>query len=287
MILIADSGSTKTDWVLTGGKNTQQKIRYNTSGYNPYFINTDSIYNSVTSALTNKIDSTRITRIFFYGAGCSTSENNDIVYKALIRCFPNAEVVVKHDMLAAARALLGSEKGFAAILGTGSNTCVYNGKEIVKHIDSLGYLLGDEGSGSFIGKTIARDYMRGYLPPELKKKFVFTYKSNHAEIFESIYNQPFPNRFLAGFCRFAYENIEHDYIQQIVRNSFNEFFKNIVTQYPDYRKYEFNCVGSVAYNFKSILNNVAASYSMQVGKIIASPIDRLVDYHLNDVLISA
>lgn len=279
MILIADSGSTKTDWILTDGK--KNHTRYSTIGYNPYFIDSESIYNSLSVKLISQLDATKVKSVFFYGAGCSTPEKNAIVYKALVRCFPDSEVFVKHDMLGAAKALLGNDKGFVAIIGTGSNTGLYNGIEIEKNIDSLGYLLGDEGSGSHIGKKIVRDFMRGHLPLELTNRFNLVYQHSHEDIFDSIYNKLLPNRFLASFCKFADENKEHEYIKRIVSESFNDFFKNLVTKYPEYEKYSFNCVGSVGYIFQDLLKEVAKSYTMNMGKLIASPIEALVNYHLS------
>ena len=279
MILIADSGSTKTDWILTdgGGNNT----RYSTIGYNPFFTDSESICSSLSVKLICQLDTSTVKTIYFYGAGCSTPKKNAIVYKALAKCFPDAEVFVKHDMLGAAKALLGNDKGFVAIIGTGSNTGLYNGMEIEKNVDSLGYLLGDEGSGSHIGKKIIRDFMRGLLPLELTKKFNLAYLHSHEDIYDSIYNKLLPNRFLASFCKFADENKEHEYIKNIVRESFNDFFKNLVTKYPGYEKYSFNCAGSVGYIFQDLLKDVAKSYTMSIGKMIASPIEALANYHLN------
>jgi glucosamine kinase len=277
MILIADSGSTKTDWVLLDDKN---QFRYKTIGYNPYFVNSENIYHSLTEKLVPQIDPLTVDSVYFYGAGCSTHDNVDIVNKALTRAFINSKVQVGHDMLAAARALLGNKRGFAAIIGTGSNTCIYDGREVEKNIDSLGYLLGDEGSGSYIGKKVVRDFMRGYLPKELNDKFVEKYHLTNDEIFNTLYNKPMPNRFLASFCMFADENKEHEYIRQIVRDSFNDFFKNLVSKYPDYDKYSFNCVGSVGHAFKDLLQEMAAKYNMEPGQIINSPIDNLVEYHM-------
>jgi N-acetylglucosamine kinase-like BadF-type ATPase len=278
MILIADSGSTKTDWILIGNGGKQC---FKTMGYNPYFINSESIYQSLTQSLIPQIGTAKITGIYFYGAGCSNSENVNIVRKALSRCFLQSEIMVGHDMLAAARALLGDKPGFAAIIGTGSNTCLYDGRNVSLNIDSLGYLLGDEGSGSYIGKKIVRDYLRGYLPADLDTDFKNTYNNlTQAQVFDSLYNKPLPNRFLAGFCMFADKHKADKYIQNIVFDSFNDFFANLVAKYPDYSSYSFNCVGSVASAFSNILKDVAEKYRMQVGRIINSPIDDLVKYHL-------
>jgi glucosamine kinase len=279
MLLVADSGSTKTHWVLIDKKGTQS--HYSTIGYNPYFIDTDSIYKSLSETLLSQFDAGLVSKVFFYGAGCSTAEKLAIVRDALSKAFPNAELFIGHDLLAAARALLGNKRGFAAIIGTGSNTGIYDGTTIEKNIDSIGYLLGDEGSGCYIGKKIVRDYMRNYLRPELRKKFDQQYNSiSHADIFDSIYNKPLPNRFLASFCTFAVENKEHPYITEIVKESFNDFFKNLVSGYPGYKELSFNCVGSVGFLFQDILKEVATAYHMKTGKLIRSPIEELVKYHL-------
>ena len=282
MILIADSGSTKTDWVLSDGK--KNFTRYSTIGYNPYFINSDAIYESISQKLSSQLNASGVKKVFFYGAGCSTAENVSIVNHALSKLFSNAKISVGHDMLAAARALLGNQPGFAAIIGTGSNTCMYNGSEIVQNIDSLGYLLGDEGSGSYIGKIIVRDFMRGNLPKRLEKKFKEYYNLNSGSIFDSLYNKPLPNRFLAGFCKFADHNKENEYIKRIVKHAFSDFFTNLVSLYPDYQKFSFNCVGSVGFIFKEQLKEVASSHKMKIGKVISSPIEELVVYHFKQQL---
>jgi glucosamine kinase len=277
MILIADSGSTKTDWVLL---NDKEQRAYKTVGYNPYFTNSENIYQSVTESISSYFDPSVVKSVFFYGAGCSEDDKVAIVNKALTRCFVNADVQVGHDMLAAARALLGNTPGFAAIIGTGSNTCTYDGRMVSKNIDSLGYLLGDEGSGSYIGKKIVKDFMRGYLPEELNLDFKNTFNLTNSEIFNTLYNKPLPNRFLASFCKFADVHKEHPHIKKIVKDSFDDFFNNLVTRYPGYEKYSFNCIGSVGYIFRDILTEVAASHGMNTGKIIHTPIEDLVNYHL-------
>ncbi len=279
MLLIADSGSTKTDWTLTDGKVSNQ---FHTIGYNPYFIDTEAIYYSISENLLREFDASKVSKVFFYGAGCSTDAKKDIVRKALNRAFPTAaEIFVGHDLLAAARALLGKEIGFAAILGTGANSCLYDGNDCSVNIDSLGYLLGDEGSGSYIGKKIVRDFMRRRLEPELQKRFKERFQiENNEQIFHTLYTTQFPNRYLASFCKFADEFVTHPYIRNKVRDSFRDFFKNLVSKYPDYKNYSFNCIGSVGFIFKDILEEVADSYDMKMGKVIQSPMKDLVDFHL-------
>ena len=285
MILIADSGSTKTDWALIDPQKRTFSI-YHTIGYNPYFIDSEAIYYSLSENLVKDMEASVVTEVHFYGAGCSTILKKDIVKKALTRIFNNAEVNVGHDLLGSARALLGRDKGFAAILGTGANTCIYDGNDCVMNIDSLGYLLGDEGSGSYIGKKIVRDFMRNRLDPDLQSRFKerFQIESNE-QIFQTLYTTQFPNRYLASFCKFADEYVTHPYIKNKVRDSFRDFFKNLVSKYPDYKDYSFNCVGSVGSVFSEILIEVANSYEMKVGKVIQSPLQDLVDYHLKQHLI--
>ena len=280
MIAIADGGSTKTNWCLIN--EFGRKILFNTEGYNPYFSKEDYIVQSLNESLPDHLEKDKLTEVYYYGAGCSTEENVNIVKRAMEQVYPNATVYVGHDLLAACRALLGDESGFAAILGTGTNTCIYNGKDIELNIDSLGYFLGDEGSGSYIGKRILSDYMKGFMPKKLLKTFYETYKLTNEDILDHIYNKPLPNRFCAGFSKFIYDNSKgfEDYTYATVDYAFTAFFDNLVTHYPDYKKYTLNCVGSVGYSFRDILSVVSNRYEMGIGKIIRSPIDDLVAYHL-------
>ncbi len=280
MKLIADGGSTKTAWTLVDAQK-QTVGEYRTEGYNPYFWDTEQIKASMQEQLISKIDALAVNEVFFYGAGCSTPEKNAIVQRAFDPCFPNARVHIEHDLLASARALLKREKGFAAILGTGTNTCLYDGYTITHNIDSLGYLLGDEGSGSYIGRKLVRDFMRHYFPEDLQKAFAekFGYTDNE-QIFNDLYHKPFPNRTLAGFCGFAGEHAGNEYIRAIVRESFEDFFKNLVSRYPKYQEYKFNCVGSVGYSFKDILIDIAENrYGMKAATMLRSPINALVEFH--------
>jgi N-acetylglucosamine kinase-like BadF-type ATPase len=280
MILIADGGSTKTSWCQLDLADPQQRVHFNTEGYNPYFIDTAGIVASLDQSLPETLNRAEVRQVSYYGAGCSTPHNVGIVEQAMRKVFPRANVYVGHDLLAAARALLAQQSGFAAILGTGTNSCIYDGREVTHNIDSLGYFLGDEGSGSWIGKRLLRDYMRRLMPDGLQEIFRETYGLDNEQIFDRVYNQPLPNRFLASFSKFAYENNNSSYCRDIVVEGFEAFFKNLVTRYPNYQDYSFNCVGSVGYNFRDALAQVARAHGMQVGKIIRSPIDSLVDYHV-------
>ncbi len=278
MKLIADSGSTKTDWVLI--HHNSEAGRYHTPGYNPFFFDTEAIYSSLNENLLVQLQVAEIKEVYFYGAGCSSPQKCDIVHKALQQAFQNANIIVTHDLLASAKALLGDNPGFAAILGTGANTCLYDGEKVALNIDSLGHILGDEGSGCYIGRKLVRDYMRKLMPQELWDNFKETYKLDNEQLYDILFNKPSPNRFLASFAKFAHKHKHTEYIRAIVRDSFHDFFKNLVSHYPNYTDYTLNCVGSIGYLFKDILLDKAEEFNMKPGKIIQSPINDLVLYHL-------
>ncbi|WP_183566622.1 N-acetylglucosamine kinase [Mucilaginibacter sp. SP1R1] len=280
MIIIADGGSTKTNWCLVTEEG--KKVYFNTEGYNPYFSGTEYIIQSLNESLPTDLEKDEITEVNYYGAGCSTPEMRKIVEEAMKAVFTKSKVNIGHDLLAAARALLGNNEGFAAILGTGTNTCIYDGKEVVNNIDSGAYILGDEGSGCYIGKKLLADYLRGYMPEPVRALFWETFKLTPDDINEQVYTQPRANRFCASFSKFVYDNNVHiEYSRNLVRTSFEDFFRNLVTHYPDYQKYTFNCIGSVGYNFRNVLEEVVTENGMVVGNIIRSPIDNLVKYHLD------
>jgi glucosamine kinase len=279
MILIADGGSTKTSWCQLS--DAGQRVYFNTEGYNPDFVDTQTIIASLGKSLPDTLPRAEVREIHFYGAGVSSPAKAEIIAAAMREVFTGAnKVEVTEDLLAAARALLGHEPGFAAILGTGTNSCIYDGQKIAYNVDSLGYFLGDEGSGSFLGKRLLRDYMRNLLPDGLQEALKAEYHLGHRnDIIDRLYNQPLPNRFLASFAKFAYDHNNVSYCRQIVVEAFEAFFQNIVVHYPDYQNYTFNCIGSVGYNFRDALTQVANGHGMQVGKIIRSPIDDLVSFH--------
>jgi len=281
MIVIADGGSTKTNWCLIN--EAGRKIHFNTEGYNPYFAKQDYIENSLRTTLPDSLDPSKLEEVYYYGAGCSTDANKKIVADAMQKVFVNAKINVDHDLLASCRALLGDEPGFAAILGTGTNTCLYDGNGIELNIDSLGYFLGDEGSGSNIGKRLLADYMKGFMPKGLSENFFNIYGLTNEDIFDNIYNKPLPNRFCASFSKFLYDfkTTYQEYAEDVVDTAFTAFFEKLVIHYPNYNKHLLNVVGSVGYSFRDRLSVVADKYEMGVGKIIRSPIDDLVEYHLS------
>ena len=278
MILIADGGSTKTTWCLVAADGTRSL--FSTEGYNPEFISTAGIIASLHRSLPATLAPADIEEVCYYGASVVSPLQVATVAAAMRVVFSRARIFVGHDLLAAARALLGRQPGFAAILGTGTNSCVYDGERVAHNVDSLGYFLGDEGSGAFIGKGLLRDYLRGQLSADLEADFRATYGLERNAILDRLYNQPFPNRFIASFAKFAYDHHHVSYCRQLVLEAFDLFFRNIITKYPAYQEYTFNCVGSVGYNFRGALTQVATAHGMAVGKIIRSPIDDLVSYHL-------
>ena len=278
MILIADGGSTKSNWCQLD--DNRNRVYFNTEGYNPDFIDTEGIAASLGRSLPDTLPREQVRAVHYYGAGVSSAAKAEVIGRAMRQMFPGAEVTVTEDLLAAARALLGRGPGFAAILGTGTNSCLYDGEKITYNVDSLGYFLGDEGSGSYIGKRLLRDYLRQQLPEGLAEPFRETYElGSRNDILDRLYNQPLPNRYLASFAKFAYDHNNVSYCRDIVLQGFEAFFQNLVLHYPRYQDYSFNCVGSVGYNFRDALTQVARAHGMEVGKIIRSPIDDLVSYH--------
>lgn len=282
MILIADSGSTKTDWRLI---DDQKEIhQFKTMGFNPYFVEEEFMVDELMNKLLpeiNKIISKNQLNIYFYGAGCSVEEQKNVIRGALKKCFPNAVIEVEHDLLAAARALCGKEEGIAAILGTGSNSCYYDGENIVENIISLGYVLGDEGSGAHLGKTFISAYLNKELPENIRENFEARFKTNKDEILEAVYRKPFPNRYLASFSKFIFQNSKEIYLMNLVSDCLEQFLEKHICKYEKYQELPLNCVGSVAFYYADILRKLAAKKNIKIGKIIASPIAALTLYHLD------
>ncbi len=278
MILIADSGSTKTDWAYV--RKGAVPGFFSSLGYNPNYISGPEIQEDIRKNLPEGFCTEEVSEVYFYGAGVSELEY-DFMKETLRGVFTKAETVfVAMDLLAAARALLGDEPGFAAILGTGMNTCLYDGTKETLNIDSLGFILGDEGSGGYIGKMLLRDYARGNMPAEIYTEVKALVGKNAEEIIEQVYTKPKPNRYCAQFCKWVGDHRHsHPYYNALMKNAFRDFFRNEVCLYPDYGKYALNCVGSVAYFYQDVLGEVAEEFGMKMGNIIKSPIDGLVKYH--------
>ena len=279
MKLIADSGSTKTDWCLMDGSTVMKRIK--TKGINPFFETEKEIEYELSNALVPKIPrGTKIEAIHFFGAVC-TLEKSPILARALMmQVSDEARVEVCSDMVGAARALCGNEPGIVCILGTGSNSCEYDGKKIVKNVSPLGFILGDEGSGAVLGTILVGDLLKNQLGEELKEKFLTQFHLTTAEIIDRVYRQPFPNRFLASLQPFLEENLDNEAIFYLVMEAFSHFIARNVMQY-DYQHLPVHFTGSVAYAYRKVLEKSAELTGIQLGIITNSPMEGLIKYYGN------
>lgn len=274
IILIADSGSTKTEWVAIQQGNVVATIK--TSGINPVYQQPAEIAADIKQNVVTTFSSLPIKQVFFYGAGC-IPEKVDEMQVTLSGCF-DTPTTVQSDLVGAAVALCGNEPGLASILGTGSNTCFWDGKKVIKNISPLGFILGDEGSGAVLGKLLIADILKNQISKEISDKFYAEYRLTNAEIIDRIYRQPFPNRFLASFTRFMHQNIQNEEIQNIIISNFVLFINRNVKQY-DYHNHPLNAVGSVAHFFKNLLYVAAKQTGVTIGSVVQSPINGLIQFH--------
>ena len=280
MILIIESGSTKSDWVLVDNGKVAQKFK--TMGFNPFFHNETIIFNSIRQNSDINVISKAVTQVFFYGAGCSSEEMNSIVVKALSRIFINANVHVDHDLLACALATYNGKPSISCILGTGSNSCFFDGDNIIEYVPALGYILGDEGSGSYYGKKLLADYLYNKLPKEIHKEFEQTFKLDKNDIFDNVYMKPHANVFLASFMRFLSKFKEHEYVDNMLKRGMKHFMENHVCCYGNYRELKVHFIGSMSFVFQEQLKYAANELDVSLGSILKNPIDSLVLYHINN-----
>lgn len=278
-ILVADSGSTKTHWILF--KDEKKTGPFTTPGINPFYQDTVNIVNTIRPVLEKEVI-VQPEKIFFYGAGCG-NQKQDIVIRALKEVFPASEVFVGSDLLGAARALCKNNSGIACILGTGSNSCYYDGKEIVSHISPLGYILGDEGSGAVLGKKLISDILKNQLPEVVSTRFFDAYHLDVNSILDSAYKQPFPNRYLAQFSKFMSANIDIPEIENIVLESFEEFITRNIMQYEQVRTTGIYFTGSVAYCFRDQLIRSLGKFGLKPSLITRAPLEDLIIYHRNNL----
>lgn len=277
--LIADSGATKTEWCLL--HKGRKKTVY-TQGIRPYFFTSMQIAELVEKELLPRLTNVTVDKLFYYGTGCLNQNNAKRVKEALKTLFPSAEIRVGTDILGAAKAVCGNEKGVVSILGTGSNSCYYNGKKIVRNITGLGYALGDEGSGTYLGRKVLQYYLYETFDPDLKEKFDARYHTTQAEILENVYSKPFPNRYIASFTMFLAENRGHYMVENILEDGINDFFFRHLSTYKESWKYPVGFVGSVAYGFKDVLKQLCEWYDFKMGRVIKTPMDGLVKYHRSE-----
>lgn len=278
-ILIADSGATKCEWYLAETKKKGKTVF--TQGISPYFLNTPQIEEILRHELLPGLKKANVDAVYYYGTGCSNPDNVKLVKKALKNVFKGAETEVTHDLMAAARALCGREKGIAAILGTGCNSCYYNGSKVVKNSPGLGYVLGDEGSGAYLGKKVLQYYLYQTYDDELRFKFEAKYKGiNAVEILDNIYKKPFPNRYLASFTVFLAENRGHYMIENIIEDGINDFFFTHLCKYGESWKLPIHFTGGVSFIFQDIVKELCHSYEFELGQILSNPMEGLVKYHI-------
>lgn len=279
VLLIADSGSTKTDWLFISSDGTKSELH--TDGINPARDSRANIYNVLYHDLLTQLPQTEaIQAVYFYGAGCI--EPFSLTVKSVLdELFPGCHTEVESDLLGAARALCGHEPGIACILGTGSNSCFYDGKDVVKHTPPLGYILGDEGSGSYLGKTLLNGLFKGMLPETLKEDFCGKYNLSMPDIIERVYRQPAANAFLASLVPFIVEHRSNSAIHSMLVESFRLFIERNIAIYGQ-KEMPIHCVGGIAYQFAAELEEAIVAEGMQMGWILKRPIEAIVQYHLHE-----
>jgi glucosamine kinase len=280
MILVADSGSSKTDWLLAAPG--QENKAFKSAGLNPYFLTEKEIVKILQEQVPDMIAMGKdITEIYFFGAGCSSPDRHEIVSNAISAVIPNAYVSIDSDLLGSAYATCGHEKGICCVLGTGSNISFFDGEEIHDGQHGLGYALGDEGSGTWFGKALVTDYLYGNMPADINGLFKEKYNLTKEDVITNVYQKARPNSYLASFSKFLPEIRSSDYAQKLLKSGFEEFVNtNIKASYPQYDKFKCHFVGSIAYVFTNELKAVCDQNEVHIGKIIRQPIVDLLEFIL-------
>ncbi len=277
MLIIAESGSTKTNWL------NEKKEPAETIGFNPMFHSSDSILTELLNNDSLVAQKEAVTKVFFYGAGCSSDERKRIVADALKNFFLSAQVIsVDHDLNAAAFSTYTGKPGIACILGTGSNSCLYDGKKIYEEVPALGYILGDEGSGSYFGKKLLAAFLYHELPKATTKILKENYGLEKEKIFDSVYRKPHVNVYLASFAKVMTDSPDKDYMENLAGEGFADFFKHHICCYKNYRQYPVHFVGSIAFHFKHILQKTATGFDCELGVVDKNPVYRLLEWHLHN-----
>jgi len=273
--LIADSGSTKCEWCLL---TDDKKKKIITQGISPYFLTEEQVHELLKKELVKKI-SVEVDEVHYYGTGLGNPDNVKFIKRILKKVFPAATIEASIDLLAAARAVCEHKKGVACILGTGANSCYYNGKRIVKNSPGLGYVLGDEGSGAYLGKKVVQHFLYNTFDEDLMMRFKKEFNTSMNEILENVYKKPQPNRYLASFTIFLAENRGHYMIENIIEDGLNDFFFTHLYKYRESWLYPISFVGSVAFGFKDVLKSLCETYELELGKILKHPMEGLIEYH--------
>ncbi len=277
MIIVADSGSTKTDWMLI---TPDGALLVHTMGFNPLYHSEELIYEESKKELDeHQLDYNEVSEMYYYGTAVWDHEKAEKIARPLRKLFPKAHVEVEHDLLSAGRATCGRHPGIACIIGTGSNTCLFDGKDVVDNVTNLGYFVGDEGSGAHLGKALVRAYFYRELPTEIHEAFEKSVPGGQGEILDNVYSKPSPNVYLASFTKFLGEHRNHFFIQKLIYQSFAEFIDRNVRKYPGHLELPVHFIGSVAYYFQDILKIILEERGMKPGVFILKPIDTLVQFH--------
>lgn len=276
MILIADSGSFKTDWALIRKDSIQM---YSTLGLNPYFTDKNDIINEIDQKIAKFSNPKDVENVLFFGAGCNTLSSKKVLYDVLKSKFCNSKINVDSDLLGAARGIFKEKSGIIGIIGTGTNSGIYDGKKIIRNIRPLGYILGDEGSGAWLGKELLQCYSHNQLPEELNSNLSREYNLNVDSILENLYNSPYPNRYLAGFTKFFINNYDDPLLQNIIEKGFSKYMHLYIEPLVKLKKYPIGIIGSIAYVFREILMKVAGEYNFEINVIVQSPLEGLINYY--------
>ena len=280
MIIIADSGGSKIDWRMLSASGKIEQA--NCAGFNPYYQPIEDLKKGIREVLLPLIKE-EVTKIFFYGTGVSSEKNQEVIKSTFLEFFPKAKIEVGWDLLAAARALCGDEPGIACILGTGSNSCLYDGKKIVDIVANMGWILADEGSGTYMGKRLIVDYYRNKMPATLAQQFRTRFPWSREEVLAKVYQDEKPGAFLASFAKFIFQHLKEPYCYQLAYSSFSDFYENTVMKYENYQSLKIHFTGSVAFYFSDVLRQVANDKGLTVKNILEGPIAGLALYHKKDL----
>ncbi|WP_158798315.1 N-acetylglucosamine kinase [Pedobacter sp. L105] len=277
MILVADSGSTKTDWL---GYHSGKTISFHTQGINPYFLNAQDIHKVLSKVQMLEEFATDVKEIYFYGAGCSSPDKHEIISNGLSLFFSNAYISVENDLIGSGYATCGDEKGLVCILGTGSNVSYWDGSMTYDSNYGLGYILGDEGSGTFFGRKMITSYLYQQMPEDLRLEFTAQFDADKETIITNVYQKVLPNTYLASFSRFMYERRDHPFIYKVLVDGFQEFIDTNIKDFKDYKIIDCHFVGSIAFYYQDILKYVCENNGIHVGKILQKPIEGIFNYIL-------
>jgi len=280
MILIADSGSTKTEWRVIDADGSISQIK--SAGINPYYQDTKEVMGLLLDGLSAHLQ-LPIEKIYFYGAGCSSDANKQKMEQCFQSLYPKASVEIDTDLLAAARSLCGHERGIACILGTGANSCLYDGVAVVENIAPLGYIMGDEGSGAYFGNKLLGDYLRKDLPQNVIDRMDKRFELSKSVILENVYQNTMPARYMAGFSKFIFQNLKEPYLYKMIYDGFVLFFEKNIMKYTNYKNEPVHFTGSVSFYYSNILRKVATDLGIHLKHIVEGPIAGLALYHQKEI----